>query len=165
MHYSVCFSFHKFFTVSRHISCPTMWFSPFPRFSVVSFLAIFKVLHCVCVILNLFPFPRHNPGPTVDISHFLLFSVFHAILHIIQCLFLILQFLLFLATIQVLQSLFLIFSVFHCFLPYAMSYSVCFSFHILPCQFLIFLICWFSRHIPGPKMWVSPFPFWWVLLL
>ena len=91
----VCFSFHTFFSVSCHISCPTMWFSPFPRFSVVSFLAIFKVLQCVCLILNLFLFPRHHPGPTVDISHFLLFSVFLAILHVIQCLFLIFQFLLF----------------------------------------------------------------------
>ena len=112
--YSVNFSYLKFFTVSYHIPCTTVCVSHFTSFSL--FLAIFHVLLCdflhflvfqlsvfspysksysVCVILNLFPFPCHNPGPTVDISHFLLFSVFLAILHVIQCLFLIFLFLLF----------------------------------------------------------------------
>ena len=46
------------------------------------------------------------------------------------------------------------FARFSCFSPY----------HILPCEFLIFLVCHFSPHIPGPTIWVSHFPCWWVLL-
>ena len=34
------------------------------------------------------------------------------------------------------------------------------TFHVLPCEFLIFLLCQFSRHIPDPKIRVSHFPFW-----
>ena len=50
---------------------------------------------------------------------------------------------------MVLQCVFLIFHVFHCFLPYCRSYSVCF-------QFLIFFRV--SHLISCPTMWVSHFP-------
>jgi hypothetical protein len=35
--------------------------------------------------------------------------------------------------------------------------------HVLACEFLIFLFCQFSCHIPGPTMWVSHFYCSWVL--
>ena len=73
MSYSVCFSFHTFFTVYRHISFPTLWVT-FSLF--VSFLALFHVLQCFCLILQVFQFSRHNPGPTVYIIHFSRFQYF-----------------------------------------------------------------------------------------
>ena len=56
----------------------------------------------------------------------------------------------------------------HCFLPYPRSYCVCVShfarfsvflpiFQVLPCEFLIFLVCQFSRHFPGPTVCLSHF--------
>jgi hypothetical protein len=65
----------------------------------------------------------------VCITYFLSFSVFVAILQVIQC-------------------FCLIFSRFSNFLPYSRSYSVCFSF----CKFFSF-----SHHISYPTMWVSLF--------
>ena len=172
MSYSVHFSFFMFFSVSRHISCHTMWVSHFPRLSVFSpysrsysvsfyfpfwsvfspysssysvcfslstffsFLDIFQVLQCVCLIFNVFHFSRHILGPTVCISHF---------------------------------------NVFQCFLTYFTYYSVCLSFsnffsishHILghtvcishfPCFLRV------SRNIPGQIVFVSHFPCWSVFL-
>ena len=52
--YSVYFSFSSFFHVPRHISCPTVCVSHFPRFLV----------------------SRHTPGPTLCISHFHVFQYF-----------------------------------------------------------------------------------------
>ena len=80
-----------FFSVSRHIPGPTVCISHFSRFSV--FLAIFQVLQCAFLIFHVFQcflpysrsysvsvsfsmffsFFRITPGPTVCISHFLLF--------------------------------------------------------------------------------------------
>ena len=90
---------------------------------------------------------------------------------------------------QVLQCAFLIFHVFHFFSPCSRSYSVCVSFYmifnflaiihfysvhfsfftffsvslvifyVLPCEFLIFLLCQISSHIPGPIVFVSIFLF------
>jgi hypothetical protein len=111
--YTVCFSYLKFFTVSYLpysmsysvilISHTFQCFSPyflsyyvsFSISSFVSFLAIFQVLQpvSVCLILHVFPFPSHNPGPTVYISHLLRFSVFVSIFQVIQYLCLIFQFL------------------------------------------------------------------------
>ena len=101
-------------------------------------------------------------------SHFLPFSVFPTIFHVLQCVFLIFQncqflaifqvlqcaflifhlFSVFLAIIQDLQCVSLIFHVFQCYLPYFTSYSVHFSFSTL-----------FSvpRHFPGQTMFVSHF--------
>ena len=44
---------------------------------------------------------------------------------------------------------------FPCFSPYS---------RFLPCKFLIFLICQFSRHIPGPTVCISHFPRFWLFL-
>jgi len=137
-----------FFTISRHIPSPTVCVSHFAHFSV--FLAIFQVLWyefitlLVCqfschfagptACISLFPrFPisRHIPGPRVCISHFALF--------------------------------------FYSFLPFSRSYSLCIScstffffsflaiFQVLECVCLIFLICQFSRHIPGPTVFMYHF--------
>ena len=76
--------FPKFFSVSRHIPCPTVCISHFSRFSV--FLDVFQILQCRCFIFHVFQFSCHIPGPTVCISHFSRFSVFLAIFQVIQCL-------------------------------------------------------------------------------
>jgi hypothetical protein len=102
MSYSVWFSFHTFFSVSCHISCPTMWVSPFLRFS----------------------FSHQTSGPTVCVSHFTRFSVFLAIFLVILCeflLFLICQFSLHIPDITV---CYFQFSNFQCFSPYSRSFSV-----------------------------------------
>ena len=137
------FSFFTFFTVSHHISYPT-----------------------VCVFhLQVFPFSYFNPGPTVFISHFFHIStVSHhipvprvcgshfppisvfchipgptvCIFHVFQCFsrysrsnsFHISFFTCFrfIAIVQVLQCAFLIFQVFQNFFPYLTSNSVFFSF-------------------------------------
>ena len=108
--YSVYFSYLKFFTVSYHVPCPAVCVSHFTRFQCFSpycmsyyvsfsfslfviFFTIFQVLQCVCLILQVFPFPCHNPGPIVYISHVLRFSMFLAIFQVIQFLCLIFQFL------------------------------------------------------------------------
>ena len=123
---NVLFFFFMFFSVSHHISCPTVCVSHFPWFSVYSpysmsyrvhfpkmwkfflffcfffflvLLAIFLVTQCLCLI-----FPFFN------------FLVFFQVLH---CVFLI---------FQLFECAFLIFHVFQCFLPYSRSYSVRFSF-------------------------------------
>ena len=157
--------FHLF-TLSRHIPCPTVCVSNFSRlpvfsqnynfysehfslFMFFSFLAIFYVLQCVCLLFHVFQFSRHTPcpysvlfsfstffqysrhipGPTMSISHFPIFSVFPAIFQVKQCLFLI----------------------FHVsvFSPYSKYYSVFFSF----CTFFSV-----SRHITGLTVCVSHFP-------
>ena len=111
--YSVYFSYLKFFTVSYLpysmsysvilISHAFQCFSPYFLYyyvsfsfsSFFSFLALFQVLQSVsvCLILHVFPFPSHNPGPRVYISHLLRFSVFVSIFQVIQYLCLIFQFL------------------------------------------------------------------------
>ena len=85
--YSELFSFSKFFSVSRHIPCHTVFISHFPHFSV--FLAIFQVIKCVCLIFHVFLVSCHIPSPTVCISHFLCFSVFLALFQILKCPFLV----------------------------------------------------------------------------
>jgi len=107
--YSVHNSFFTFFTVSCHVPGPTN--VSFAVFSLVTFLTIFKVLsvcvsfstffsfltifhvkQCLCLIFHIvqvsrhihilefvcliflvFQFSRHIPGPTVCISHFSIF--------------------------------------------------------------------------------------------
>jgi hypothetical protein len=82
------------------------------------------------------------------------------------CIFPISSFSLFLTIFQVLQCVFLILHVFQCFLPYFMPYHVSFSFSsfvsYLPYSrsyhdFLIFLICQFSRYIQVPTVCVFHF--------
>ena len=103
---SVCFSFRTFFSVSRHISCPTMWFL---LSSFVSFLKIFQVLQCAIFIFHFFSVSCHIPVHIGFGSHFPCFSVFSP-------------------KSRYYSRYFSIFHVFHCFLPYFRSYIVCFSF-------------------------------------
>ena len=128
--YSVHFSFFTFFSdfvifqVVKWIIHISMSFIFLVKFHVLQwtflnfltfsvFLAIFHVVKCVFLIFYDFQFSRHNPGPTVCISHFSSFPGFLAIFQILQCAFLSLH-------------------VFECFLPYYRSYRfvshlLCFS--------------------------------------
>ena len=91
-YYSVYFSYFRFFAVSPHIPCPTVFVSHFARFSV--FLTIFHVLPCeflifhvfycflpysryyiVFLILHFFGVSHHIKGPTMWVSHFRCVSV------------------------------------------------------------------------------------------
>ena len=111
------YHFPFFFQVSRHILCPSRWFSLFLSWSVFlpyfrsysvkishfshisMFLAIFYVLPCVCLIFHVFQFSPHNPD---------------------------------------LQCIFLIFHVIQCLLPYSRLYNVCASFSTFICLFVCF---------------------------
>ena len=117
----------------------------------VSFFSLFSFL--ASGFFSFFTFlnvSRHFPGPTVCVFHFLNFLSFFTIFHVLQC-------------------AFLIFHHFHCFSPYSRSNRFCFSFftflgvsrHIsLPTVFIfIFHDFQFSRHIPGPRVCISHFPF------
>jgi hypothetical protein len=123
---SVYFSFSKLFSVSCHI----------------------QILHCLCLILHVFQFPRHIPGSLVCVSDISCFSVFLTIFHILRCVFFIFhdfQFSHHTPGPTVCNSHFSSFSV---FLPYSRSYDMHFSFftfsvflpkfHVLQCVFLIF---------------------------
>ena len=123
-----------FFQVFQCFSSYSRFYSVCVSFSTFfSFLTIIQVVQCVFLIFHVFTVSRHFPGPTVYVSYFPPLSVFS---------------------------------------PYPRSYSVCFSFctfsvfishfsvflnifQVLPCDFLIFLVCQFSRHIPGPTVFVS----------
>ena len=117
--HKMCVSHFAWFSVfHQHIPVPTMWVSLFPRF--FSFLAIFQVLHSVCLIFHVFQFSRHIIGPTVYIYHFKMF--FSVSCHIPDyTVFVSLYFSSFLAKIQVLKCVFFIFLDFHCFSPYSRS--------------------------------------------
>ena len=158
MSHSVYFSFFTFFTVSRHITSPTLCVSHFPW--IDSFLAIIQALQCSFLIVHVFKcfspysssngfcvsfstffqFSRHIPGETVFVSHFPRFSVFWPYCRSYNVLVYFSTFFSFFAIIQVLWCTFLIFHVFHCFLPFSRSYSVHFSFSTFLSVFL---------HIPG----------------
>ena len=110
--YSINFSFSTNFIISCHILGPTVNISQFPRFSL--FLAIFQLIHCLCLIFHVFQvfffcvflplsrsysvrftlfqvfqFSCHIPAPKVWISHFPHFTVFFAIFHSLQYVYLI----------------------------------------------------------------------------
>jgi hypothetical protein len=151
---------------SRHNTGPRVWISHISRSSL--FLVIFHVLQCVFLILHIFQcflpyfmsyrvnfsissfvsflfinqvlqfnfllfqigqFSCHIPGLSLCVSHFARFSVFIAIFHVLPC---------------------------------GFSSSSFFSFLVinkfLECEFLIFLVCQFSRHIPGHTVFASHFP-------
>ena len=129
---------------------PTPGHTVFVSFSMFFiFLATVQVLQCVCVTIStFFRFSHHNPGPTVCISHISRFSLFLTIIQVLQCVFPILH-------------------VLQCFSPYAMSYSVSYSFplfvnclaifQVLQCEFLIFLVGQLAPHIPGTAVCISHF--------
>ena len=126
---SVCVPFSIFFQVSRHIPCPTRWFSHFLSWSVFlpysrsysvhfSFFTyfdvspIFYILPCLCLIFHIFQFSPHNPN---------------------------------------LQCTFLIFHLIHCFSPYSRLYKVCASFW----TFLFFCLFVFSPHSRSYSVYFS----------
>jgi hypothetical protein len=83
----------------------------------------------LCLIFHVCKFSRHNPGPKV-------------------CIFLISRFSLFLTIFQVVQCV-----------SHFPSFSVILAiFLVLPCEFLILLVCQFYRHFPGHTVFVSHFP-------
>ena len=137
--------FHVF-QVSSHIPGPGVSISHFALFSLFlafsssysvcvscstffSFLAIFQVLHCVCLILHVFQVSLHIPGPTM------IFSCF--------------SFVSFLDIIKVITLCVSHFPSFSSFSQYSRYYSGHFS------SFKFFSA---SRHIPGPTVCVSHFP-------
>ena len=124
--YSVFFSICMFFSVSRHIPGHTFFASPFPR---IHFSPHIQVIECSCLIFQDFQFPRHNPGTTVYIFHFLRYSPFFAINFRSLCVcFSFSMILNFHALLQVLQCAFLICHIFPCFLSPTRSNNVCVSF-------------------------------------
>ena len=138
--------FHVF-QFSRHIPGPTVCFSQFGSISV--FLNIFQDIHfsplnfhvihfsphiqvieCSCLIFQDFQFPRHNPGTTVYILHFLRYSPFFAINFRSLCV---------------------------CF-SFSMILNFHALLQVLQCAFLIYHVFPFSWHIPGQTIFVSNFP-------
>ena len=124
--YSVCFLFCTFFIVSHQVLCPTMPVSLFPCLSVF----------------------RHDPGPTVCVSHFPRFSVFLAIIQVLQFVFLILH----------------VFQFFRCIpcptmcISHFAAVSVFLAiFQVIQCLCLFLHIFHFFRHTPGPTVCINPF--------
>jgi hypothetical protein len=172
--YNVSFSFSLLVSFFRHIPCPIECIFHFSRLSV--FLATFQVIQCLFLIFHVFQFSNQNPGPRVCISHTSRFSLFHSIFQVIQCLYLIFHVFQVSchSTVPTMYFSYLKFPMyfkylkFSLFCIYCMSHSVCFSFHtffsvflaifhVLLCEFLLFLVCQFSRHIPGPIVCISQY--------
>ena len=143
---SRCFSFSLIFSFLAIFHVLQWTFLNFPPFSV--FLAIFHVLKWVFLIFRDFQFSRHNPGPTVCISHFPNFSVILSFFKTSSGCFSFSMIFRFLAIFHVLQWIFLNFPPFSIFLA---------IFHVLKFVFLIFCDFQFSRHIPGPTVCISHF--------
>ena len=141
---SGCFSFSMIFSFLAIFHVLQWTFLNFPPFLV--FLAIFHVLKCVFLIFRDFQFSRHNPGPTVCISHFSRFSVISSFFKSSSGWFSFSMIFSILTMFHVLQWTFLNFPPFSVFLD---------IFHILKCVFLIFRYFQFSRHIPGPTVFIS----------
>jgi hypothetical protein len=165
--YSVYISYFSFFTVSLHIPGPTVCASHFACFSV--FLAIFHVLPCEFLIFLVGHVTRHIPGHRVCISHFLRFSVFLTIflvIHFLCLIFHVFQFSCHNPGPTVYFSCLTFFSVSchipvptMCFFFHFAHFSVFLAiFHVLPCEFLIFLICQFSRLFQVLQVCVSHIP-------
>jgi hypothetical protein len=111
----------------RYNPGPTVCISQISCFSL--FLAIFQVLLCMFLILHVFQcFSPYSWSYSVDFSFFTFFSVSRRIAG--QTVFVshFPRFFSFLAIIHVLQCVFLMIHVFHCFSPFSKSYSVCVSF-------------------------------------
>ena len=168
-------------------------FSPYCRsycehFSFFKFFRAslgFQVIQCLCTISV--QFSCHYLGPTLFISLIYRFSLFLAIFHVLQNVFLIshvfhcfLPYFMshhvsfsvsscvsFLAIFQFLQSVCIILHVFQCFSPYSRSYSVSVSFSnffsflatilVIEIVFLILHVLTVSRHITCPIVFVSHF--------
>ena len=133
--YSVCVSFCRIFSVSRHIPGPNIWvshfsfwsvFSPFSRFYSVCFsfstfsvfLDIFQVLSYEFLIF-FFRFPVLSPSSRSYSVHFSFSTFFSVSLHISNPTMCVSHFPLFsafcFAMFQVLQCSFHIFNFFQCF--------------------------------------------------
>jgi len=145
-----------------------MYISHFSCFSL--FLATFQVLQCVFLILHIFQyFLPYSMSYDMSLS-LSSFDSSLAILQVLQRAFLFFHDFRFLAIFQVLECAFLILHFFFtvsCLFP---GPTVCVShvplffffsflaiFQVLECVCLIFLICQFSRHIPGPTVFMYHF--------
>ena len=100
----MCFSFSIVFRFLAIFQVLQLCISHFLTFTM--FLGIFHVLQSLCLLVHIFQFSRHSPGPTVFIPHFPLFWEFLVIFQVKECLCPVFQF----------------------FSPYCRSYSVHFSF-------------------------------------
>ena len=158
--------FPPFFSVSRHILGPTMYFliflicqfsrhipgptvcvSPFPCFSV--FLP-YSGSNTVCFHFPHFNVSRHIPGSTLCVSHIcFVLQVYRHIPGPTVCNSHFPPFSVFLAIFPVKECLCLIFHVFSVFSPYSKSYTVHFS---ISMYFSV------SYPIPDPKVSISHFP-------
>ena len=155
------------FSVSRRISCTTMWVSLFPRFSVFSpysrsyslclcvsfytfflFLAIIQVLEYTFLICYVFQcLSAYSRSYSICVS-FSSFCRFLAKIQVLKCVFSSLMF--FTVSLHipcpiVCVSHFARFSVFLAI------------FYVLQCAFLIFLVGEFYCHFPGPTVGISIF--------
>ena len=123
-----------------------MWVFSFSSF--VSFLATFPVLHCEIFIFHVFQCFSHLSSSYSVCVSFSTFFNFLTIFHVLQC-------------------VFLLSHVFHCLSPYFISYSLRFTFslfvsflalfHVLQCFCLILQVFQFSRHNPGPTVYIIHF--------
>ena len=115
-------------------------FSPYSRFYLVCFSYLFRIPglspYSRSYIVHLkfstfFSVSFHIPFHAVFVSHFPCFSVFLAIIHVLQCVFL--SFHDFQYSRHIPGNIMCIthFPRFECFLPYSMSYSVWFSFSMI----------------------------------
>ncbi|SFW06969.1 Uncharacterised protein [Chlamydia abortus] len=135
------------------------------HFPFVSDFVIFQVVKWMFLIFHGFQFSCHIPRPTVDISKFSTFSVFLAIFHVLNCIFLIFMIFSFLAIFQVLQCAFTFFTFFSDFVIFQVvkhfSFFTYFSdfviFQVVKGMFLIFHDFQFSCHIPRPTVDISKF--------
>jgi hypothetical protein len=170
--YSVFSPFAYFSVFFYQIPGPTVCFSQFARlsvflaifqdihfssliFHVIQFSATFQVIECFFLILQVFQFPRHNPGTTVCIFHFSRYSPCFDIFQVLLCVFLIFHDFKFSWLTPVLQCAFLIYHVFPCFVPHTRSNNVCVSFST-------FFQC--SCHYPCSRMCISHFSGLWLFL-
>jgi hypothetical protein len=104
---------------------------------------------------------------------FLVFQCFFSIVHVLQCVLLILMIFSFLAILKVLECAFFVFHLFEYFLPYSRSNSACVTFstfisflpifQVLQC-FSFFMFFSVACHISCPTVRVSHFPRFPVLL-
>ena len=112
---------------SRHIPGPTLSNFHFSIFSV--FLTIFQFIQCLCLNFHFFKFSRQNPSTTACISQYFTYS-----------------------------TIFRDISAPTVGASHIKYFSMIFAIiHVVACEFLILLVCHFSRHIPGPTMWVFHF--------
>jgi hypothetical protein len=102
------------------------------------FLVIFQIIQCFCLLFHVFQFCHNNTRPIVCISHISRFSLSHHIPDPKVCVSHFARFSVFFSIFHVLPCEFLIFLVFQFFSPYYRSYNVSFSLSLLISVLAIF---------------------------